>query len=80
MGPDAEKGLAHNDKRRDVEDEVRCQIMKIQPVIEHEPTDEWVEGESEPADEVGEENYPFLGFRGRDDLPFGREPMSDVYG
>ena len=33
MGPDAEEGLAHDDKRRDVEDEVGGQIMKIQPIV-----------------------------------------------
>ena len=39
-----------------------------------------MEGESQPADEVREEYYPFLGFWGRDDLPFGRKSMRDVYG
>ena len=42
MGADAEESLAHDDKRRDVEDEVRGQIMEIQAIVEHEPPDEWV--------------------------------------
>ena len=39
-----------------------------------------MEGESQPADEVREEYYPLPGFRGRDDLPFGRKPMRDLCG
>ena len=30
MGLDAEEGLAHDDERRDVEDEIRGQIVEIQ--------------------------------------------------
>ena len=43
MGADAEESLAHDDKRRDVEDEVRGQIMEIQAVLEDESPDEWVD-------------------------------------
>ena len=43
--------------------------MEVQPIVEHEPEDEWVEGKSQPADEMGKEYNPFMGFRGRDDLP-----------
>ena len=39
VGLDTEEGLAHDDKRRDVEDEIRGQIMEIQAVVEHEPPD-----------------------------------------
>ena len=46
MGLDAEEGLAHDDERRDVEDEIRGQIMEIQAVVEHEPPDKWVEWEA----------------------------------
>ncbi len=56
MGADAKERLAHDDKRRDVEDEVWGQIVEIQVVVEHEPTDKGVEGESQSADEVGKEN------------------------
>ena len=44
MGADAEESLTHDDKRRDVEDKVRGQIMKVQHVVEHETTDEWMVG------------------------------------
>ena len=44
MGAGAEESLAHDDKCRDVEDEIWGQIMKFQPVIEHEAADEWMEG------------------------------------
>ena len=54
--------------------------MEVQLVAEHQSADERVEGESQSADEVIEEYYPFLGFRGRDDQPFGRKPMRDVAG
>ena len=80
MGLDAEEGLAHDDKRRDVEDEIRGQIMEVQPVLEHEPADKWVEGKSQPADEMGKEYIPFVGFGGRDDLPRVWEPVRDVCG
>src|SRR3954471_15662841 len=36
MGADTEEGLTHDDKRRDVEDEVWGQIVEIQAVVEHE--------------------------------------------
>ena len=48
VGPDAEEGLAHDDERRDVEDEVQGQIMKVQPIVEHETTDEWMKGNPSP--------------------------------
>ena len=62
MGLDVEEGLADDDKRRDVEDEIGGQIMEVQPVVEHEPTDKWVEGKSQSTDEVGEEYNPLMGF------------------
>ena len=58
---DAEQGLTHDDKRRDVEDEVRGQIMEIQAIVEHEPPDEWVERESQSTEEMGKEHYPLMG-------------------
>ena len=80
VGLDAEEGLTHNDERRDVEDEIRGQIMKVQPVVEHETTDEWMEGKPQSAEEVVEENYPLVRFRGRDDLPRSGQPMRDIRG
>ena len=80
MGPDAEESLAHDDERRDVEDEIRGQIMKNQPIIEHKATDEWMEGKPQSADEVGEENHPFVRFRGRDGLPCGWQLVRDIHG
>ena len=52
MGPDAEEGLAHDDKRQDVEDEIGGQIMEVQPIVEQEP-----------ADKVREKHYPLLRLR-----------------
>ena len=80
MGADAEKGLAHDDKRRDVEDEVRGQIVEIQALVEHEPPDEWVERESQSAEEMGEKHDPLMGPRGRDDFPLIWKPVRDVLG
>ena len=37
-------------------------------------------GETPVVDEVGEENHPFVRFRGRDDLPRGWQPMRDIRG
>ena len=61
MGADAEESLAHDDKRRDVEDKVRGQIMEIQAIVEHEPSDKWVEREAQSAEEMGEEHHPLMG-------------------
>ena len=46
VGLDAEEGLTHDDKRRDVEDEIRGQIMEIQAVVEHEPPDKGMKWEA----------------------------------
>ena len=43
--------------------------MKVQPVVAHETTDEWMKGKPQSAEQVVEENYPLMRFRGRDDLP-----------
>ena len=80
MGADAEESLAHDDECRDVEDEIWGQIMKVQPILEHEAIDEWMEGKPQSPDEVGEENHPFVRFRGRDDLPRGWQPVRDIRG
>ena len=80
MGRNAEEGLAHDDKHRDVEDETGGQIMEIQPLVEHDPADKWVEGESQSADEVGEEHNPLVGSQSRNDLPCVRKPVRDVCG
>ena len=52
MGPDAEESLTHDDERRNVEDEVRGQIMKVQPVVEHKTMDEWMEGKPLSAEDA----------------------------
>ena len=78
MGLDAEEGLAHDDKPRDVEDEIGGQIMKIQPVLEHEPADKRVEGKSQSVDEMGKKDYPLMGFGHWDDLPRIRQPVHDI--
>ena len=54
--------------------------MEIQPIVEHESADEWVERKSQPADEVGDEHHPLMGLRGGDDLPLGRKPVGDFLG
>ena len=54
--------------------------MKIQPVLEHEPADKWVEGKYQSAEEVGKKNYPLMGFGRRDDLPCIWQPMRDIRG
>ena len=54
--------------------------MEVQPVVEHEPADEWVEGKSHPADEMGKEYNPFMGLGGRNGLPRAWEPVRNVCG
>ena len=80
MGADAEESLTHDDEHRNVEEEVWGQIMEVKPVVEHETTDEWMEGKPQSAEEVVEENNPLVRFRGRNDLPRSGQPMHDIYG
>ena len=37
------EGLTYDDKRRDVKEGIRGQIMEIQPIIEHEPPNKGVQ-------------------------------------
>ena len=78
MGADAKESLAHDDKRRDVEDEIRGQIMEIQAVVEHEPPDKGMEWEAQSAEEMGKEYYPLMGPGGGDELSLVREAVHDV--
>ena len=80
MGIDVEEGLAHDNKRRDVEDEIGGQIMKIQLIVEHEPVDKRVEGKSQSTDKVGKKNYPLMGFGCWDDLPRIWQSVRDIRG
>ena len=54
--------------------------MEIQPIVEHEPANKWVEGESQSVDEVGKEYNPLMGFWSRDDLPCVWKPVHNVCG
>src|SRR3954462_13780396 len=67
-------------KRRDVEDEVRGQIVEIQAVVEHEPPDKWVKWKAQSAEEVGKKNYPLMGPWGGEKLPLLGKPVRDVLG
>ena len=78
MGADAEESLAHDDKCRDVEDEVRGQIMEIQAVLEHEPPNKWMQREAQSVEEMGEEYHPLMGPRSGDELPLFGKPVRDV--
>ena len=64
MGLDVEESLTHDDKRRDIENEVWGQIVEIQAVVEHEPPDKWVKWEAQSMEEMGEEHHPLMGPRG----------------
>ena len=78
VGLDAEEGLAHDDERRDVEDEVWGQIMEVQAVVEHEPPDEWVKRKAQSTEEMWEKYNPLMGPRGGDELPLIWKPVRDV--
>ena len=78
MGLDAEEDLAHDDKRRDVEDEVWGQIVEIQAIVEHEPQDKWVYRETQSAEEMGEEHHPLMEPGGGDELPLFGKPVRNV--
>ena len=80
MGADAEESLAHDDKRRDIEDKIRGQIVEIQAIVEHEPPDKWVEWKTQSAEEVGEKHDPLTGPWGGDKLSLFGKPVRDVLG
>src|SRR3954466_13094205 len=80
MGADAEESLTHDDKRRDVEDEVRGQIMEIQAVVEHESPDKWAEWKTQSTEEMGKEHYPLMGPWGGQKLPLLGKLVRDVLG
>ena len=61
MWGDVKKSLAHDNERRDMEDSVRSQIMKIQPILEHEPPPKGVEGEAQAAEEVRDKHDTLIG-------------------
>jgi len=75
---DAEEGPAYDDKRRDVEDEVRGQIVEVQAIVEHEPLDKRVKRKTQSAVEMGKKNNPLMGPGGGDELPRIRKPVRDV--
>ena len=77
---DAEKGLAHDNERRDVEDEIRGQIMEIQAVVELESPDKGMKWEAQSTKEMGKEHYPLMGHGGGDKLSLIGEPVRDVAG
>ena len=78
MGLDAEEDLTHDDEHRDVEDEVRGQIVEIQAVVEHEPPDKWVKRKAQSVEEMGEKYDPLMGPRGGDELPLIWKPVHNV--
>ena len=80
MRVDAEESLAHDDKRRDVEDEVRGQTVEIQAIVKHEPLDKWVELKTQTAEEVGKKYYPLMGTWGGEKLPLLGKSVRDVFG
>ena len=80
VGLDAEEGLTHDDKRRDVEDEVWRQIVEIQAVIVHEPPDEGMKWEAQSAEEVGKVYDPLMRPGGGDELPLVGQPVHNVAG
>ena len=80
MWGDVEKSLAHDNERRDMEDGVWSQIMKIQPIIEHEPPHKGGEGEAQSSEEVWDKHNALVGLRRRDNLPWSRKPVLNVGG
>ena len=75
-----EKGLTRDDKRRDVKERIRGQIMKGNTVIIHHATYTWVKGKPEPADKMGEEHDPHMGLRSRDNLSRRWKVVADFLG
>ena len=54
--------------------------MKIQLIVKHQPADEWVKREPQPADEMCKKHNPLVGLWSRDDLSLGRESVGDLLG
>ena len=54
--------------------------MELDPVVEHQTSHEWMEGETQSLDKVGDEHYLFAGVGRQHDLALLWGPMSDVKG
>ena len=63
-----------------MEDGVWSQIMKIQPIVEHEPPHKGVDSEAQASEEVRNKYNALVGFGSGDDLPWSRKPVLDVGG
>ena len=75
-----EKGLAHDDERRDIEEGVGGKIMKIDPIVIHDSPNEQVEGKPESTDEMGKEHDSLMRFRSGDDLSRRWKTVADLLG
>ena len=80
MWGDVEKSLAHDNERRDMEDGVWSQIMKVQPIIKHEPPHKGVEGEAQAAEEAWDKNVTLIKLRCGDDLHWSRKRVLNISG
>ena len=77
---DPQEGFAKDDEGRNMHKGVRGEIVKIQPVEEHQPPDKGVEREAESSNEVGDENHPLALPRRGDDLALFWSAVSNIGG
>ena len=80
MRRNPEKGLAHDDECRDIEERIGGKIMKIDPIVIHDSMNKWVKGKPEPADKMRKKNNPLVRLRVRDDLSCHRKTVADFLG
>jgi hypothetical protein len=68
VGVNAEKALTQRDKARNVEDGVRCELMKLHTVDKEQPTKKLVDCEREATKEKFRKHYPITLLGPRDHL------------
>ena len=63
-----------------MEDGVWSQIVKIQPIVEHEPPHKGVKGEAQASEEVRDKHNAIVGLRRGDNLPRSKKLVLDIGG
>ena len=63
-----------------MEDGVWSQIVKIQPIVEHESPHKGVEGEAQASEDVRNKHDALIGLRRGDNLPRSRKPVLNIGG
>ena len=78
MGPDPQEGFTQVDKDRDVKDEIKGQVMHLNPPVVKEAMEEIRNRKTEAPKNMRKENNRFVSSLIRKRLPHGSTPMDHV--